>query len=420
MPRGVGPAYRKGARLRLFRLRAAGDRPHRSRGLDPGEVTSPPAGPFESLIVDSPATGPQPVAHAPTGTRYAKFVIIRRMRSMKPLWMMGAPGSPYTRKMRAYLRYRLIPYRMIQQGSPQHEGRPRPKVELLPTFYLPDESGNEAAVTDSTPLIRRFEKEFDGRSAIPSDPVIAFIDALLEDFADEWLTKAMFHYRWYYADDIKKAASILPLWRKVDISDEEVKPFSDFIAQRQTERLWVVGSNDTTAPVIEGSYKRTLALFDAHLQGTPFLMGRRPGSCDFGFLGQLTCLALFDPTPSAIVVSDAPRIWAWVEASEELSGLEPSEEEWITRESLPESLRALLGEVGRVYTPFLLANAEAIEKGAERVETTIDGLPWTQKPFPYQRKCLRWLRERYAALAPNDRAAVDGILADTGCEPLFT
>ncbi len=337
-----------------------------------------------------------------------------------PLWMMGAPGSPYTRKMRALLRYRHIPYRMILQGSEAHLARPRPKVDLLPTFYLPDDSGTEVAVTDSTPLIRRFEKEFPGRNAIPSDPVIGFVDALLEDFADEWLTKPMFHYRWYYQADVDKAAAILPLWRKVNVSDEELKPFSEFIAKRQIERLWVVGSNDTTAPVIEGSYKRILKLFDAHLQIHPFLMGERPGSSDFGFLGQLTCLAIFDPTPSAIAVAEAPRVYAWVESSEELSGLEPTEEQWISRDAVPPTIKALLGEVGRVYAPFLLANAEAIEKGAEKVETTIDDLPWTQKPFPYQAKCLRWLREHHAGLAADDRAKVDEILAGTGCEPLFS
>ncbi len=336
-----------------------------------------------------------------------------------PLWMMGAPGSPYTRKMRAILRYRLIPFRMIVQGSEAHLARPRPKVGLLPTFYLPDESGQEVAVTDSTPLLRRLEEEFEGRSVIPTDPVVAFLDALLEDFADEWLTKAMFHYRWHYRADIDKAASILPLWQKVDVADEEVKPLSDFIAKRQIERLWVVGSNDTTAPVIESSYQRLLHLFDAHLQTQPFLMGHRPGSSDFGFLGQLTCLVLFDPTPAAIAVETAPRIYAWVEWAEELSGMEPKEEDWITRDAIPPTLRALLGEVGRVYAPFLLANAEAVEQGAERVETTIDDRPWTQKPFPYQAKCLRWLREHHASLSADDRARVDGILSGTGCEALF-
>lgn len=336
-----------------------------------------------------------------------------------PLRLTGAPGSPYTRKMRAVLRYRRIPHCVMIQGSPEHAKMPRPKVELLPTFYLPGPGGELEAVTDSTPLIRRFEEAFEGRQVVPADPVVAFLDALLEDFADEWLTKAMFHYRWYYEADVKKAASILPLWRKIDVRDEEVKKLSDFIATRQVERLWVVGSNDTTAPVIEGSFKRILKLFDAHLQTQPFLMGRRPGASDFGFMGQLTCLALFDPTPSKIVVEETPRVYAFVEVCEELSGLEPTEDDWITRDSIPPTLTGLLEEVGRVYAPFLIANATAIASGAESVETTIDGLPWTQKPFPYQAKCLRWLREHHDGLADADRARVDEILSGTGCEALF-
>jgi glutathione S-transferase len=111
-----------------------------------------------------------------------------------PLKMMGAPGSPYTRKMRAVLRYRRIPYLMILQNSPDAAALPPARVPLLPTFYLPNEDGEIVPVTDSTPLIRRFERAFEGRSIIPSDPALAFIDELLEDFADEWLTKCMFHY----------------------------------------------------------------------------------------------------------------------------------------------------------------------------------------------------------------------------------
>jgi hypothetical protein len=42
-----------------------------------------------------------------------------------------------------------------------------------------------------------------------------------------------------------------------------------------------------------------------------------------------------------------------------------------------------------------------------------------QKPFPYQGKCLGWLRERYQGLSPDDRVAVDGLLAGSGCEPLI-
>lgn len=339
------------------------------------------------------------------------------MTMAAPLRMMGAPGSPYTRKMRALLRYRRIPYQLIYQGSPEAQGLPLPRVPLLPTFFLTDENGKEVAVTDSTPLIRRFEGEFKERSVIPEDPVLRFLDALLEDYGDEWLTKAMFHYRWHYEADIEKAGAVLPLWRSVSVSDEQIAPFSKMIRERQIERLWVVGSSDTTAPVIEQSYRRFLRAFDAHLQQHPYLLGGRPGASDFGVFGQLTQLALFDPTPAAVTLEESPRVYAWVEQVEDLSGLEPGP--WLTRDAIPDTLKALLCEVGRVYPPFLLANSQALESGAERVETTIDGKPWIQKPFPYQAKCLRWLREAHAELTGADRAAVDAILAGTGCEALF-
>jgi len=336
-----------------------------------------------------------------------------------PLTMMGAPGSPYTRKMRGLLRYRRIPYVFIQQNSRQAAALPKAKVPLLPTFYLPDASGEVVATTDSTPLIRRFEAAFDGRSVIPPDPALRFLDELIEDYADEWLTKCMFHYRWYHEADATKARRVLPHWGMQDVSDEQIAPIQKMIGERQIERLRVVGSNEVTAPVIEASYLRFLDVFDAHLQQSRFLFGRRPAASDFAILGQLTCLVLFDPTPAAIAVDRSPRICAWVEVMEELSGLEPREEDWADAGSLSRGMRALLGEVGHFHAPFLLANAQALERGAERVETEISGRAWVQQPFPYQRKCLGWLRQSHAALDPAARARADSLLDGTGCEALF-
>lgn len=51
----------------------------------------------------------------------------------------------------------------------------------------------------------------------------------------------------------------------------------------------------------------------------------------------------------------------------------------------------MLGEIGRVYVPFLLANAQAVMTGAKSFETTIDGRAWSQPTFPYQAKCLKWI-----------------------------
>ena len=337
-----------------------------------------------------------------------------------PIAIRGAPGSPYTRKMLAVLRYRRIPYRFLVGlwTKDQVDSLPSPKVDLLPTFYFETDDGVEAVV-DSTPIIRRLEADVLGRSVIPHDPALAFIDYLLEDYADEWLTKAMFHYRWQYPADIELAGEILPRWRDLTASAQEIAPRSQFIRDRQIGRLYVVGSNEVTLPVIEESFRRLLGLLDAHIGNGPFLFGQRPGAADFGLYGQLTQLATFDPTPSQLTADVAPRVLAWVQTVDDLSGLDPADDDWIARDEVPETLSALLAEAGKTYVPVLLANAKAVDAGAEQVQAEVDGEAWVQQPFPYQAKCLQWVRQEYGRLDPADRAVVDGILSGTGCEALF-
>jgi glutathione S-transferase len=331
--------------------------------------------------------------------------------------LKGVPGSPYTRKMLALLRYRRLPYRLIL-ASHDAAGLPAAKVNLLPTFYLPGPDGELQAVTDSSPILRRLDAERPARRVRPDDPALAFLDSLLEDYADEWLTKAMFHYRWRYEADIKRASDVLPAWTRGRNSDAALAEAGTTIAGRQIPRLRYVGSNEVTGPVIEASYIRFVDAFEAHLREHPFLLGARPGGGDFGVFGQLTQLAMFDPTPMAITAQRAPRVFAWVGAVEDLSGLEPAPSDWFSPNALPASLKAILAEIGRVYAPLLIANAKAVQAGAERLETEIDGQPWIQQPFPYQAKCLAWLREEYAALNPGQRASVATVLADARCEAL--
>ena len=336
-----------------------------------------------------------------------------------PLQLYGVHGSPYTRKMLALLRYRHIPYRYTH-SSVGIAGLPEARPRLLPTFYLPDATGALQPVTDSTPLIRRFEVEHSGRAAVPPDPALAFIDALLEDFADEWLTKAMFHYRWAYSADEHQAMRVLACWRGAPQDDTALADTAALVSGRQVPRLRYVGSNATTAPVIEAGYRRVLLALEGHFRQHPFLMGERPGASDFGVYGQLTQLVQFDPTPMAVASATAPRVMAWTGRMEDLSGLEVGDGGWLDAAHLPASLLALLAEVGRLYAPLLLANARALAAGQPELQTTVDGQPWVQQAFPYQGKCLTWLRRDHAALPPAARTCVDAALAGTGCETLFS
>jgi hypothetical protein len=194
----------------------------------------------------------------------------------------------------------------------------------------------------------------------------------------------------------------------------------DYISQRQISRLYVVGSNDITAPVIEASYTRFLTLFDTLLQRHRFVLGDRPCSADFGIYAQLTQLAKFDPTPMKLCLNLAPRVHAWTDIVDDLSGQPADADGWLDTNKIREHLGDLLCEVGRVYIPALLANNAAIDAGSEQMETTIDGQRWVQPTFPYQAKCLQSLRQSYFSLDPADRESVDEILSGTGCEAFLS
>ena len=338
-----------------------------------------------------------------------------------PLTLGGAYSSPYTMKMRAVLRYRRIPFRWMLRDS-QWDSLPDVPVRVIPVIaFGTDEKGRPTdAMVDSSPQILRLEDEFAERRIVPTDPALAFVDALLEDYADEWVTKMMYHYRWTYEPDIEKAGRLLPLDRDLHADDDALSAMHEFIIERQVGRRALIGSTETNEPVIEASYERLLDLFQAHLADQPFWLGDRPSRCDFAFYGQMKPLAWWDPTPMAIAVEHSPRAVNWIERVDDLSWWEvDGDGGWAAVDALPDTVPDLLAEAGRTYAPFMVANHEALATGADEVVCDIDGHEYRQGPFKYQGKCLRWLREGYAALDDDARTRVDATLADTGCEQLF-
>lgn len=338
---------------------------------------------------------------------------------IKPIDLMGAPGSPYTRKMLALMRYRGIPYRVHWSTGEVPKGFPKPKVGLLPTYFLPDGDGALQAVTDSTPLVRRFEKDYEGRSVIPDNPVLAFLNDLIEDFGDEWLTKAMFHYRWAHQADIENAGPLLIYWGSSVIPDEMAKGMSEHISKRQVDRLYVVGSNVTTALIIEAAYARFVDLLDELIKHKGYVLGARPASCDFALFGQLTQLGRVDPTAMKITRERSARVVAWIDRMEDLSGMSPDDNGWFDMKTIRDVLRPLLMEIGRTYTPVMLANAKAVIAGQTTFDTEVDGAVWTQPTFKYQAKSLGWIREAYFDLNVKDQQHVASLLQGTGCDALL-
>jgi len=348
------------------------------------------------------------------------------MTQDQPIVLAGQYWSPYTRKMRAVLRYRRIPFTWMLRDS-IWDDLPTPPVPIIPVIAYPNDDGDGYGdvTVDSSPQIMRLETERHGRSVVPHDPALAFIDLLIEDFGDEWVTKMMYHYRWAYEPDIDKAGKLLPLGSNLQLDSDGAQKGYDFITHRQISRRALVGSTDWNTPLIEDSYRQVLATMQARFSRGDFLLGDRPGRGDFGIFGQLTQLVQFDPTSMQIAVDEAPKVIRWVERADDLSWL-PVEDDrgWDSIDDLDPAILDLLGEIGRTYAPFLVANAQALMSGADEVSCQIVGLDgqsreYRQAPFGYQGKCLTWLREAYAALSDDDRRRVDAVLGGSGCEQLL-
>lgn len=337
-----------------------------------------------------------------------------------PLVLAGQYGSPYTLKMRAVLRYRHIAFRWVLRDS-KWDDLPTPPVPIIPVIVYPNPDGSHGeAIVDSSPQIMRLEREYASRSIVPPDPAMAFIDALIEDYGDEWVTKAMYHYRWAYQDDIDKAGNLLPISRDLQMNSDQLQQSYDYITTRQIGRRALVGSTEENTPIIEGSYERLLDILTQLFSGHDFLLGDRPGRGDFGIFGQLTQLVKWDPTSMAIAATQAPKVINWTDRMDDLSWL-PLEDDtgWLALEEIPAATTRLLGEIGRTYAPFMVANAKALMSGADEVVCDVEGGTYRQAPFKYQGKCLQWLRESYVALNDDSRARVDAALDGTGCETLF-
>ncbi|MBS0520595.1 MAG: glutathione S-transferase family protein [Proteobacteria bacterium] len=320
--------------------------------------------------------------------------------------LFGSELSPYSVKVRSYFRYKGIPHEwMPRSAANQAEFQKYAKLPLIPLVVTPEGQG----LQDSTPIIEHFEAESGSPSIVPDDPALAFLSALLEEYGDEWGNKWMFHYRWSYPADCWATAERIAQQMMGHLGPLAVAQARTTVAERMSGRLGFVGSNATTQPVIEASFKRVIGLLDSHLAKRPYLLGGRPGMADLGLWGQFYEAAT-DPTPGALMRSNAPNLMAWVQRMTSPREEGPFES-W---QSLSAGLMPLLTEeAGALFLPWSAANAAAVEKGEKTFEVPLAGSKWSQEPQKYHARSLAEIRRKYAAA--KDVPMLDDILDRAGC-----
>jgi glutathione S-transferase len=320
--------------------------------------------------------------------------------------IIGAEISPYSVKVRSWFRYKGVPHQwLLRNADNQAEYQKYAKLPIIPLVVTPDGQG----IQDSTPIIDRLEPSFPPPSIHPPEAVAAFVSVLLEEFGDEWGNKWMFHYRWAREVDQIACAGRIARMMAPTADEKQIAAAIAGVRERMVSRVWFVGSSAQTAPQIEDSFCDTIAILDAHLASRRYLFGARPSFGDFGMWGQLY-EAWTDPTPGALIEGRAPNLLAWIHRML-WPRAEGEFEPWAALE--PTLMPLLQGQVGRLFMPWTVANAQAIAAGREEFSVELAGRAWTQKPQKYHAKSLAALREKYAAL--KDKQAIDQVLDRAGC-----
>ncbi|MFZ5670760.1 MAG: glutathione S-transferase family protein [Pseudomonadota bacterium] len=322
----------------------------------------------------------------------------------RPYRLFGSEMSPYSVKVRSYLRFKGIAHDWIpRRPDNDAEYRRYARLPIVPTVVTPDDEG----IQDSTPIIEAIDAAHPSPAIHPEDGVLAFLSALVEEFGDEWGNKLMFHHRWFAEVDQIASAQTLAWLANPRGDAEAVAQLAAMIRQRMSGRGSFVGSSPANAPYITAACLELLDLLETHLAGRRYLFGGRPAFGDFGLAAQLY-EASVDPTCGAMIRGRAPAVLDWCHRMLEPRVDGPFE----TLEALAPTLSPLLAYMARGFLPWTAANARALAAGAAEFTVDLDGHPYVQAPQKYHARSLAALRARYAA-ARDDR--LDAVLEATGC-----
>ena len=333
----------------------------------------------------------------------------------KEYLIYGAELSPYSVKVRSYFRYKEIPHKwIVRNAATQKDFDKLAKIQVVPLVVTPEGK----VLQDSTPVIQKMEQVFTQKSITPKESETAFISRLIEEYADEWAVKQMFHYRWRYPNDQNYASQrfgelFVPDWaNKIPLLNTILKQvFASIFKKRMRSRLWVIGSNRITEGSIEESFSNLINLLNKHLEKRKYLFGERPALADFALWGQVYN-AWTDVTGKKIIEADSHNVKRWIDRM-----LEPKKEgdfeQWA---SLEDTLMPILvTEVAQTFLPWVVANNKAIKNGDDHLSITLNSKLFEHKVTSVQKyhaKSFTALLSEYSDIP--DKNKLNRLLEEAG------
>jgi glutathione S-transferase len=327
--------------------------------------------------------------------------------------LYGFLMSPYSMKLRAYLRYRRIPFQWCSGMEAHDIARTKVKTYMVPVIQYPDGTYEN----DSTPIIDKFEEKIAERRTDPENEADAFLAYLIEDFADEWLLWPFFMHRWRLEVDQKHNSQwILYEAMKGAINNDGFETMSELWANRQIDLTKKQCGSPDYDDMLDDSFQTFLGIMEKAVANGLFFFGSRPSRAEIGIYGILS-QEVQDLTASAFMRDKYNFTMRWVSIIDDLSGVEGEWEPLSTdQEKLMSSpVAEILKLSGKYHLPLLQANEKALVNGEETFSFDIDGTDFKRVSHDRHSNCLPELQKRYAKLSSESKVALKPVLEESGC-----
>lgn len=339
---------------------------------------------------------------------------------MTPYTLYGADISYYTGKVRAFLRWKDLPFVEVLATGDIYRRVIVPRIgfAVIPVLETPEGD----TLQDSTDIIDALDHRHGGPSVLPTGPVQRLASSLLELYGDEWLLIPAMHYRWHHNRDW--ALRAFGALNAPDATPEEQLELGTRRAAPFAQAAVLLGGAPHMHAAIERSYEGLLAELDRHFAEHPYLLGGRPSIGDFGLYGPLYAHQYRDPASGALMRRLAPHVVAWVERMQQPPT--PGSGDFLPGDSLPSTLLPVLRRMMREQMPVLedtvrrldawLAEhpGEPIPRAIGLNGFTLENQRGERIVRPYALWMLQRTRDIYRTLEPADRTRADHWLETIG------
>jgi glutathione S-transferase len=316
----------------------------------------------------------------------------------------GMMQSYFTRKMTGYLDYKGIPWLFRRFPGMSAQAMAAGFPGGVPAVETPEGE----FMWDSTSMIHHLELRFPEPSVLPPDPIVRFVCYVIEDAADEWLYRPAVGTRWHFAENAAVGGFELARDIAVKMPVACDQAYAGVGAHVRSSCLPLGVRPETIGLWVDDVLRPWMRRLGAHLARCPYLFGERPSLADFALFGGNAAHFTNDPLCRRWTEEDAPAV---VEHTHRL--LEPEDQRFGPWDATaPDTLVALLGELGRCYLPWV---SRACDDGvADVVFATGTRVPVRATEF--LRDARATLLARYVA---HRSERLDAVLADAGILRFF-